>query len=326
MTASTRSIATRTAASDDNGQECGDIDFRWTEIVSEEPTSLQVGALSTFGADASPISAHSNDELEEAANDRECMSEFPSDIVDNMLCCETEQLPPPNYMDIQPDINGTMRAILVDWIVDVMAKFELRCTTLFLAVSLTDRFLSRAIVMRKHLQLVGTAAAMIAAKFEEISPPSAKDFCHVAANICTAAELFAMESEILNILDFNVAVPTSSFFLDYYCVVNGCEPAHREIVQYVAQLALLDIQALMYKPSHLAAAAVLFGNRLVGWSDAWTRDLATRVPYDEEALEDCIAWLSELLHAAPTWQLQAVCRKFSSERRYQVALQLRALA
>lgn len=57
-----------------------------------------------------------------------------------------------------------MRFILVDWLVEVVQEYKLSTETLYLAVNYVDRFLSgTAFVKREKLQLVGTAALMIAA-------------------------------------------------------------------------------------------------------------------------------------------------------------------
>ena len=44
----------------------------------------------------------------------------------------------------QGDINEKMRAILVDWLVDVHLKFKLVPETLFLTVNMIDRYLETA--------------------------------------------------------------------------------------------------------------------------------------------------------------------------------------
>lgn len=51
-----------------------------------------------------------------------------------------------NYLvsERQPEINSKMRGILVDWLVDVHVKFKLRDETLYLTISLIDRYLSKA--------------------------------------------------------------------------------------------------------------------------------------------------------------------------------------
>lgn len=76
-----------------------------------------------------------------------------------------------DYMASQPDINEKMRSILVDWLIEVHYKFELRKETLYLTINIIDRFLSMKVVPRKELQLVGIASMLIACKYEEIWAP-----------------------------------------------------------------------------------------------------------------------------------------------------------
>ena len=56
-------------------------------------------------------------------------------------------------MLIQTDINDKMRAILIDWLVEVHLKFKLMPETLFLTHNLIDRFLSKKVVTRKNLKV-----------------------------------------------------------------------------------------------------------------------------------------------------------------------------
>lgn len=72
--------------------------------------------------------------------------------------------PKPSYLENQPELTSYMRVILIDWMVEVVREYKLQSETLHLAVNYVDRFLSRtANVKRDMLQLVGTAALMIAA-------------------------------------------------------------------------------------------------------------------------------------------------------------------
>ena len=57
-------------------------------------------------------------------------------------------LPKFGYMSRQTDINEKMRAILIDWLVDVHLKFKLVNETLFLAVNMIDRYLEKEEVSR----------------------------------------------------------------------------------------------------------------------------------------------------------------------------------
>ena len=83
-------------------------------------------------------------------------------------------------MSKQTDINAKMRAILIDWLVEVHLKFKLVAETLYLTVSLIDRFLEREQIPRNKLQLVGVTAMFVACKYEEVFPPACSDFVFVS--------------------------------------------------------------------------------------------------------------------------------------------------
>lgn len=85
-----------------------------------------------------------------------------------------------------------MRSILVDWLVYVHLKFKLQPETLFMAINLIDRYLSKNTIMRNKLQLVGVASLFIASKFEEIYAPELKDFVYVCDNAYTKEEILGI--------------------------------------------------------------------------------------------------------------------------------------
>uniref|UniRef100_A0A0K0CYT7 Cyclin N-terminal domain-containing protein n=1 Tax=Angiostrongylus cantonensis TaxID=6313 RepID=A0A0K0CYT7_ANGCA len=75
---------------------------------------------------------------------------------------EVKVRPKSNYMSRQDDINAEMRAILIDWLSDVVQEYKMHQETFHLAVSLVDRTLSKFRANRERLQLIGTTAMMIA--------------------------------------------------------------------------------------------------------------------------------------------------------------------
>lgn len=66
----------------------------------------------------------------------------------------------------QDDITPTMRAILVDWLVEVQENFELYHETLYLGVKLLDHYLAKNRVVKQNLQLVGATSLFISCKVE----------------------------------------------------------------------------------------------------------------------------------------------------------------
>jgi hypothetical protein len=58
-----------------------------------------------------------------------------------------------------------MRGILLDWLIDLHHKFTMFPQTLYIMVMIIDKYLSKKTATKENLQLVGTAALFIAAKY-----------------------------------------------------------------------------------------------------------------------------------------------------------------
>ena len=115
----------------------------------------------------------------EDANDPLAVTDYVVDIFNYLRDLEVKYQPPANYMDAQTDVTWKMRSTLVTWLVEVHFKYRLYAETLFLTVSIMDRFLAEKQVSKDKLQLVGVASMLIASKFEEIFSPSVQDFVYV---------------------------------------------------------------------------------------------------------------------------------------------------
>lgn len=86
---------------------------------------------------------------------------------------------------------------MVFLIVQVHHKFELLPETLFLAINLIDRFLSRQHVMRKYLQLVGITGMLLACKYEEVCVPLLDDFVYIADRAYSKEDVLKMVTNAL---------------------------------------------------------------------------------------------------------------------------------
>jgi len=215
------------------------------------------------------------------------------------------------YMTGQSDINARMRAILVDWLVEVHHKYNLQTVTLFLTVQLLDRFLQASQTHRKQLQLAGLGALLIASKFEEKSPVMVKDLVYICDNAYTKKDVNRMEAEMLTTVAFNLCTPTASHFLDLYKQANRCDDIHSFVVQYLMELAFVDMEISGEPPSKIAAAATLSSNVLLDRDVCWPEGMASYTGFSEHALLHVSQKMRELLAAAPTSALGQVFRKFS---------------
>ena len=107
-----------------------------------------------------------------------------------MLLLQTKSQANHQYLHTkQQDIDAHKRMVLVDWLIEVTDEFTLGQETLYLSVSLLDRFLSEQAVPRCQLQLLGVTCLWVAAKFEEVLPPALQDFVDITDNSYTAADL-----------------------------------------------------------------------------------------------------------------------------------------
>lgn len=88
-------------------------------------------------------------------------------------------MPSPNYMAGQQEITWDMRTTLVDWLLQVHLRYHMLPETLWIAINIIDRFLSKRVVSLVKLQLVGVTAMFIAAKYEEIAAPGFVSISHV---------------------------------------------------------------------------------------------------------------------------------------------------
>lgn len=162
------------------------------------------------------------------------VDEYRQDILDYLRDAEERHRPKPLYMRKQPDISPSMRTILVDWLVEVGEEYRLQTETLCLAVSYIDRFLSVMSVVRAKLQLVGTAAMFIAAKYEEIYPPDVGEFVYITDSTYTKTQVLRMEQLILKVLKFDLCVPTTTIFLNAYPMLDDLP----KDVKYLAQVCV----------------------------------------------------------------------------------------
>lgn len=55
-----------------------------------------------------------------------------------------------DLIDQQPELQWYMRPYLVDFLIEIHQQFRLRPETLYLALNIVDRYVSKRIVFKKH--------------------------------------------------------------------------------------------------------------------------------------------------------------------------------
>ncbi|KAL7518108.1 hypothetical protein ACHAWX_002966 [Stephanocyclus meneghinianus] len=193
-----------------------------------------------------------------------------------------------DYMPRQPHLNPNMRAILMDWLVEMSMEYGLHCETMYLSVMMVDRALACGgndimdggkkgdmLVEKDKLQCVGCACTLIASKLLEITPPTVKDFRYISDNSYTAKEILKCEAKICSVLKFNFNFTTPYEYVDRYLRASFASPLGRatntalkqmmeRMVFYFLDLSLLDYKFVLVKPCLVAAAAVYLARATLG--------------------------------------------------------------
>ena len=161
-----------------------------------------------------------------------------------------------NYMNSQKEITEQMRSILIDWIIDVHGKFGFCDETLYMTVSIIDRYSSIKKITRNEYQCLGITALMISCKHEEINVPKVEDFIYITDNAYTKQEVFNMEIDILDKLKYNLLYPSPIKFYEYLSLHFGFDKKKHFLGKYLMETFLLDLICIKYKPSIISCACI----------------------------------------------------------------------
>ncbi|XP_055713544.1 G1/S-specific cyclin-E isoform X2 [Phlebotomus papatasi] len=131
----------------------------------------------------------------------------------------------PNMLSKHPGLMPRMRAILLDWLIEVCDVHKLKRETYSLAMDYIDRYLSRnTAVSKTRLQLVGVTCLFVAAKVEEIYPPKIGEFAYVTDGACTESDILQQELLLLQSLDWNMSTVTVMGWLTIYMQIHVTDP------------------------------------------------------------------------------------------------------
>ena len=171
----------------------------------------------------------------------------------------------PNYMSRQMDINSKMRAILIDWMVQICHKILKNDQILHHSVAIMDRFLAKRLVSRTKLQLIGCVAILLASKMEHRNKHvSIRTLYQISDKAYDFSIFMAMEIIMLNALNYSLSCPTPpQFYMVYTERLLGRFANEYNTKIYLTGLMFLDFMLdsgemlfCKFKPSQLAAASL----------------------------------------------------------------------
>ncbi|PNJ15025.1 CCNB3 isoform 7 [Pongo abelii] len=299
------SIATMTSV----GKSSTTTESSACESASDKPFSPQ--------AKGTPKEITAREDIDEHGSDPSFNPMYAEEIFSYMKERE-EQFILTDYMNRQIEITSDMRAILVDWLVEVQVSFEMTHETLYLAVKLVDLYLMKAVCKKDKLQLLGATAFMIAAKFEEHNPPRVDDFVYICDDNYQRYEMLSMEINILNVLKCDINIPVAYHFLRRYARCIHTNMKTLTLSRYICEMTLQEYHYVQEKASKLAAASLLLAlyMKKLGY---WVPFLEYYSGYSISELHPLVRQLNKLLTFSSYDSLKAVYYKYSHPVFFEVA-------
>ena len=194
----------------------------------------------------------------------------------------------PNFMKNQQDINCRMRAIIVNWIIEVHDRFKLLPDTLFLSIIIFDRYMSIINNIDKNrLQLIGVTSLLIACKYEEIFSPEVRDFICILDREYEREDLMEEENNILKILKFEVTYPSSLRYYEILRIKFGIEERYYKYGNYLLELCLLDCKFSKYLQAVIATTVCFFVLKLFQ-KVSFEKFMINKIKINEKEIIDCL--------------------------------------
>ncbi|KAJ5094553.1 hypothetical protein N7456_010414 [Penicillium angulare] len=230
--------------------------------------------------------------------------EFRDDVLAHMLEMDGQTLPDVESIDIQTEIQWFMRPYLLDFLIEAHTAFQLLPSTLFLAINLLDRYCSKRVVYKRHYQLVGCAALLIAAKYNDKKDrvPTVKELKSMCCSLYDDDMFIQMEWHVLQTLGWTIGHPTVDSFLQVAVLDEPYDPEVEHMALYILEIALFHRDFVSKPSSELARAALALSRCILNRPQPRHTHWASQ--YDSMTL----VGLSQQLHQPST----VVARKYAS--------------
>ncbi|XP_017309740.1 G1/S-specific cyclin-E2 [Ictalurus punctatus] len=254
------------------------------------------------------------------------------DVWVKMLSKEIKYKHSNTCLERHPRLQPKMRAVLLDWLMEVCEAYLLHRQTFYLAQDFFDRFmLTQDDMEKERLQLIGITALFIASKIEEIYPPKLTELAYVTDGACLEEEILQMELIMLKALNWDLYPETVVSWMKLYIQMASVYDFTNVLVPQFSQetyiqitqlldLCILDISSLEFKYGVLAAAA---------FCHFISFEVVQKVSgLTWEAVESCVNWMApfaETMMGYESAKLKSFA-KVSSEDRHNIQTHINYLS
>jgi len=207
-----------------------------------------------------------------------------------------------------------MRPYLLDFLIEAHSAFGLMPDTLFLTINLLDRYCSKRVVYKKHYQLVGCSALLIAAKYSDRKDrvPTIKELKTMCCALYEADMFTQMEWHVLQTLNWVIGHPTIHSFLDLAVEYEQYDPEVEHMACYISEIALFQKEFVGKRPSDMARSSLALARCILGRPQSLNTEWAAR--YESRTL---VTLSQQLQRPSPV-----LSRKYSTAMCFRVAIVL----
>ena len=197
-----------------------------------------------------------------------------------------------------------MRPYLLDFLIEAHTAFGLLPETLFLTINVLDRYCSKRIVYKRHYQLVGCAALLIAAKYGDRKErvPTIRELKCMCCALYDDDMFTQMEWHVLQTLGWLIGHPTIDGFLQMAVDGLAYDAEVEHMACYISEIAMFHKEFIDKRPSDIARAALALARVILNRPQPQPADWTAK--YEN----DTLVTLSQSLYGPS----QVLVRKYST--------------
>jgi cyclin B len=211
--------------------------------------------------------------------------------------------------------NEKNRSIIFQWLIKNNHNWKLNDDTIFMAMNIMDRYISKYKVKNSEFQLIGIASYFIASKYEDIYPPYLDELSKICNFIYTPDDIIKKEYEILSGLNFDILYNSSYKFLTFLHSI--CDKENMKLfylAQFILELSLENLEILEYSQCKRAMAALLLAKKIMKIKKSWN-DVKLYYNYNENEIKNIQKKMIILLNnVMKSKNKNSVFEKFESSR------------
>ena len=181
--------------------------------------------------------------------------------------------------------NEKNRSIIFNWLVKNNFKWKLKDDTIYIAMNLMDRYISKYPSKNSEFQLIAISSYLIASKYEDIYPPYLDELSQICNYIYSNDDIVKKEYEILSGLNFDVLYNSSYKYLTFlHSIADKENMKLLYLAQFILELSLENLDILEHSQCLRAISALLLAKKILQIKKSWN-SLKLYYKYDENEIK-----------------------------------------